>query len=109
MEKLGIEKLKSTALLIINLTEEIAEKTSDGKLSIWEAITVAGKNSKDIIDVIRSGQNIFNEYTDLDSEEWRKLIEFVEIELDLQNEEIEDLVEDIFEWVAITAKMISRF
>ena len=90
---LGIENLKNTALFLINLGEGLENKLEDGKLSIFEALQLAGKSSKEAIEVFRSGKEIAAEFKDLDDKERGELIELVKSELDLEKDNIEKTIE----------------
>ena len=105
----GIEKLKEACLLVINLAEGFESKLEDGKLTVWEALGIAGKNAKDVLNVIRNAKGIKAEFLDLDDQEKEELIAYIKSELDLENDKLEEIVEKSIEWIDATANLIEAF
>ena len=95
----GIEKLKNALAFAINLGEALDKRLEDGKLSFVEGITLI-PSLKDLPEVISSSKDIWKEFLDLDSTEKDELISFIETELDLENDKVEDFIQTSLKFVS---------
>ncbi len=106
--KLGIENLKNAVVAAINLAEKVEKNYSDdGKLSFAEALGIGASSFGDILKVIRSGNQIKQEFLDLDSEEKAELIELVNSELDLENDKLELIIERSIDFLVGLEELIN--
>jgi len=100
---LGIDKLKVTALILIDFGMELEEKLSDKKLTLKEIIGFAD-NIFDIRFIVENGREIRDQFMDLTIIERRELVDYVCSELLLTNVKAERMIEYAFNLIlAITA------
>ena len=108
MEKLGIENLKVAIVAAINLGEKIEKNLADdGKITLIEAFGIGASSFGDVVKVIRSGNDILDEYNDLEDDEWTELVELVKDELDLENDRLEEIIEKAVEFLSQLDDLVS--
>lgn len=92
----GIKNLKGALAFIINLSLAIDKRLDDGKLSFVEGITMI----PDLIElprIISEPKTLIDEYNDLDGNERSELMRFIESELDLRNDKVEEIIHKGFD------------
>lgn len=103
----GIDKLKNALKVIINFGESFEAKLDDGKVSWVEGFGLI-KDLKDFPQVIKDYKEIWQEIQDLDAVEKSELLEFVQAELDLQNDRVESLIEKCLAFAASANELVTE-
>jgi hypothetical protein len=96
---LGIDNLKIAVLFGINIAEALDKRLEDGKISFIEAITMAGK-LRGLPDIISNAAEIKAEFKDLDESERQEIANYVKLELNLNNKNVENIIEKSIDCVA---------
>ena len=90
---LGIENIKEALLPCINLGEAISKAfEDDGKITTWEGIMMLPK----LIPLVKEASDvkeIIAEFKDLDEDELEELKLFVQVELDIADDVLEEKIE----------------
>jgi hypothetical protein len=105
MEKLGIEQLKGALASLVNFAERIQECAQDGKINLWEKLSIAADGTALAIQISRAKQ-IKAEYEDLSEAERAEVIAFIRDEYDHNNAKTEEIVECAFESALALEKLI---
>lgn len=83
-----------------------AAKADDGKIDFWEAVGVTAGSAADVYNIIKNGQQIKNEYNDLDTEEREEIVIWFSEKFELSNDNAEAIIEAIFAWIVKTDETI---
>lgn len=73
-EKLGTAAIETVIAAISAIVEEVIEVAEDGKITIPEVVGALAKSAVTIFRGVSNAPEAFQEFKDLDSEEWAKLI-----------------------------------
>ncbi len=91
-EDYGIEKIKTLALLGIDLAKDVKKTFADGKFKVMEAFRFVD-NFNDLEDVLPYTKEIEQEFNDLSLEEVAELKALIADELNIEETKAEELVE----------------
>lgn len=108
MEKIGIENLKVVLKAAADFGEQTAAVLEDGKIKTTELFNYIDELMQ-IPGVIKAVPNLKAEFKDLDENEQAELVSYVELELDLPNDQVEGFIEDAFEWTLRLLAIVDRF
>ncbi len=106
-ETFGIDTIKTVLKSAFKVITNIEKaKESDDKVSFMEASGIVIGAVPDAYNAIKNGKTLYNELKDLDESERAELNTWFATEFDLADDEAEEKVEAIFEWILATADAI---
>jgi hypothetical protein len=108
-----ISALKATIVTIGNFVEvvdeSLAPESAGGKKVTWpEGVKIAMK-AVPFIGVFKNAEEMVNEFQDMDDDERAELVEAFAQEFNLRNEEAEQTIEEIFDWVIQGIQVVSNW
>jgi hypothetical protein len=89
MEKIN---LNDAVLTLVNIAVDLDEALSDKKLSVKEAFNLIYENFDGVLDIIKNGNDLLEEFDNLDSTSLDDFLITIENNLDLRNDALESLV-----------------
>jgi len=90
-----MENLKDALTVLINISEKTDEALEDGRVSIAEGISIAF-SAVGLIKVIKNIKSLVAEFKALTPEERTELAEWFSVEFDIQDDNLEAIIEEIF-------------
>lgn len=106
---LGIENLKEGVLALCEIGAKFDEALADGKITTWEAVGIGVTTIKKVPGIIANGPEIIDEFKDLDDQEKQELINYIEINLDLDNYKVENIIKKGIHALSSMEDFISAF
>jgi len=104
----GIEKLKDVGTNGVKFAMKLMEALEDGKFSIMEGVDLAIFTVPKVLGYVNDGEQIKNEFLDLDDTEAQELSDHIAEKLDLQNDQVEDLIEYFLDWLVGTRVLVRK-
>ena len=98
----GVEKLKKALSFGITVVVKVDEVTQDG----WQWIPDSVALFPTLIEIpglIRDGKEIWAEFQEVDDDEKQELLTFAKEKFNILDDELENVVESVFDWFYQTA------
>lgn len=92
----GTENIKNALKWAIGFGMKFEDALEDGKISMTEWFGL-GLKATGIVGVIKNATEAWDEFEDLNEEERIEVVNFVQTELDLENDQVEEYIEKAFE------------
>ena len=108
MNETGIENLKKSVKDVIEIGMTVAKATADGKINFSEGVQIAWE-TKDLYGIVNKWGEIKEEFNDLSEEEMEELKEYVETELEIDNDKVEVVIEKSFALLIAITDLIKVF
>ena len=89
-------ELKDALKTVINVAEKTDEALEDGKISVSEGIGITF-SALGLIKIVKNIKSLVQKYKDLTEEARTELADWFEEEFDIANDNVEAIVEDVFE------------
>ncbi len=91
-----MEKLKNALQTVINVAEITTEALDDGKISVIEGVNIAFA-AVGFVGVIKTIPEIVAEYKALSDDQKTELVDWFAEEFDIDNDNVEEIIETVFE------------
>lgn len=105
---LGIENLKKVVKFALDVTKQISDSLSDGKITTLELFNFIPELSQ-IPGIVTSWPNITAELKELEAAERQQLLDYVKAEFHLPNEKLESFIENALMNVVSLIALVEEF
>ena len=93
----GIEKIKESLDTVFDVSEVFVDALEDdNRISFMEMMKILKKMFA-LRDVISDANELYNEYTDLEDDEYEQIKQYLKNKFTIHDYELEELVEDVFD------------
>lgn len=104
----GIEGIKTTAAFVFLVIDKFEEALEDNKITVIEGISLIPGIVVKVPGLLEAVPQLGPEFGDLDSEELEELVQYFRDNFDLEDDNVEEIVEIIIDYIAYTYNAVVR-
>ncbi len=105
--KLGVDTIKSVFAGIIGIADQVATILDDGKIELIELPQLAIVTTT-IPGLVQTVKQALPEFKDLDATEAKEVADYIQLNFDIQNDDLEAVIEQAVHLVAESYDVIFR-